>query len=107
MNVEIMASPTGTNDGFPPPPTPDTVPLVERPDFLEGSIDALEEILERYGDLERKRDAFMYDGVDPEALGPLVDELHAEAGLLGTMIREALQQARWKLARVQKAQVQP
>lgn len=77
-------------------------PLVERPDFLEGSIDALTEILGRYHDLERARDEFMYQGVDPETLGPLVEELHAEAGLLGTHIRDALQQARWKLARVQR-----
>jgi hypothetical protein len=86
-------------------------PLIEREDFLEGSIDALREILEKYAEhVGELRDAnaeavVMLAATEPRnEIEEYAEALDTGTGLLGTVIREALQQARWKLERVQKAE---
>lgn len=90
-------------------------PQVDRPDFVEGQIDALEAIERAFMDSidEVIHDLDVLDvreGLDATFSGnsPLEQyaaDLDLAALDMEAAIRSALQQARWKLARVQKGEV--
>lgn len=84
-------------------------PMVDRPDFIEGRLDALDEISGRFeeyfadhlGDpaFLAVRETLDAHDADNSPLQQYAADLDLGAILLETAIREAIQQARWKLGR--------
>ena len=83
-------------------------PRVDRADFIAGQIDALEALLRAYQDVEdvlhdarflelREQLDLTFSGNG--TLDQFAAELEGGARDIGTTIRDALQHARWKLAR--------
>lgn len=92
-------------------------PMVDSPDFVEGQIDALMMLLQAFDDdlggvlhdsdfvdLRQTLDSTFGGNSQVEQFAA---DMEAAAMDLESKLRSELQQARWKLARLQKAEVQP
>ncbi len=88
-----------------------SVPMVDRPDYVEGQIDALTDMLSVFEHrLEKHLDDIgvleireILDADNPDGNTPLQQyaaDLDVGALMMGAAIRDALQHARWKLKRV-------
>jgi hypothetical protein len=92
-------------------------PLVDRPDFVEGQIDMLESLIRAFDDdlggvlhdsdfvdLRQTFDS-SFSGNTP--VEQFAADMEAAAMDLETKLKSELQQARWKLARLQKVEAAP